>query len=397
MGYNLNDVRFKKAISIEGFICIVVIIAIFVALSLVMGFTNVINTLFANAYDLLMNTVLYIAALAVVAGALSSVLTEFGVISLANKALSPLMRPLFGMPGATIIGIFTCYMSDNPAILTLTADKQFRCFFKKYQFPALCNVGTAFGMGLIITVFMLGLSNGENHFGVGVLIGNICAIIGSIVSCRLMLIKTKKLYGKEAAAYEGDVKLSYDPLNERMIRPGSWGARLFDALLEGGAEGVKVGVSIIPGVLIICNFVMLLTGGPAADGGYTGAAGEGVNLISTVGEALNFIIQPLFGFSDPGNIAVPLTALGSAGAATALISSLNAPTAATPLLAGDIAVFTAMCMCWSGYLSTHVAMMDNMQCRHLTSTAILSHTIGGLVAGICANWLYQLVAVIFKI
>lgn len=396
MGYNLNDIRFKKTISVEGFVCIGVVIAIFTGLSVVMGFSNLLSTLFNNAYKQLMDTVLYITALAVVAGAFSAVLTEFGVIALANKFLSPLMKPLYGMPGATIIGIFTCYMSDNPAILTLTADKQFRCFYKKYQLPALCNVGTAFGMGLITTVTMLGLSSADKNFGVAVLIGNLAAIIGSIVSCRLMLIKTKKVYGKDAEAYDGDVKLTYDPLKERMIRPGSWGARLFDALLEGGADGVKIGVSIVPGVLIICNLVMILTG-TKPDGGYTGAAGEGVGLIGMVGEALSFIITPLFGFTDPGNIAVPLTALGSAGAATGLVREWFLAGQATNIMGNDIAVFTAMCMCWSGYLSTHVAMMDNMQVRNLTGTAILCHTIGGLMAGIAANWIYKLVVLIFAI
>ena len=58
--------------------------------------------------------------------------------------------------------------------------------------------------------------------------------------------------------------------------------------------------------------------------------------------------------------------------------------------AHDIAVFTAMCMCWSGYLSTHVAMMDTLKEGHLTGKAILCHTIGGLCAGIAANWGYNL-------
>lgn len=61
----------------------------------------------------------------------------------------------------------------------------------------------------------------------------------------------------------------------------------------------------------------------------------------------------------------------------------------------DIAVFTAMCMCWSGYLSTHVAMMDNLQLRDLTGSAIKAHTIGGLVGGIAAHWLYVLFSNIF--
>ncbi|MFR2965046.1 MAG: hypothetical protein ACLTK0_00790 [Anaerovoracaceae bacterium] len=36
-----------------------------------------------------------------------------------------------------------------------------------------------------------------------------------------------------------------------------------------------MGISIIPGVLVICSVVLMLTNGPSADGTYTGAAGEG--------------------------------------------------------------------------------------------------------------------------
>ena len=60
-----------------------------------------------------------------------------------------------------------------------------------------------------------------------------------------------------------------------------------------------------------------------------------------------------------------------------------------------IAVCTAIGMCWSGYLSTHTAMLDAIGYRELTSKAILSHTIGGLCAALMAHWLfmlYQLVA-----
>ena len=56
----------------------------------------------------------------------------------------------------------------------------------------------------------------------------------------------------------------------------------------------------------------------------------------------------------------------------------------------DIAVFTAMGMCWSGYLSTHIGMMDAIKSRALAGKAILSHTIGGLCAGIAAHLLYVL-------
>jgi len=56
----------------------------------------------------------------------------------------------------------------------------------------------------------------------------------------------------------------------------------------------------------------------------------------------------------------------------------------------EIAVFTAMGMCWSGYLSTHVSMMDALGQRRLIGKALLSHTIGGIFAGICAHYLYLL-------
>ena len=161
-----------------------------------MGFINSISTLLNTAYDLLVNTVFYIMAIAVVAGAIASILAEFGVIALANKLLSPLMKPIYGLPGASVMSIFTTYLSDNPAVLTLADDKRFRRYFKKYQLPALTNIATAYGMGLIVTVYMMGLPNPNNeNFVLAAIIGNIGAIIGSIVSVRLMLMKTKRIYG----------------------------------------------------------------------------------------------------------------------------------------------------------------------------------------------------------
>ena len=56
-----------------------------------------------------------------------------------------------------------------------------------------------------------------------------------------------------------------------------------------------------------------------------------------------------------------------------------------------IAVFTAMGMCWSGYLSTHTAMLDTLKFRELTSNALVSHTVGGIAAGVIAHYLYLLV------
>ena len=146
----------KKAVGPEVFVFLAVFLGLFVLLCSKMGTTNMFNTLMNTAYSLLMDTVFYIMAIAVLAGAVSALFSEFGVISLMNKLLSPVVKFLYGLPGASAVGIFTTYLSDNPAILTLAHDNTFRRYFKRYQLPALCNIGTAFGMGLIITTFMAG-------------------------------------------------------------------------------------------------------------------------------------------------------------------------------------------------------------------------------------------------
>ena len=373
----------KKVLDKEVFIFLAIFLAFFVYLGSQMGVANMLNTLMNTAYKLLMETVLYIMAIAVLAGAISALFSEFGVIALLNKLLSPVVALLYGLPGASAVGIFTTYLSDNPAILTLADDNNFRRYFKKYQLPALTNIGTAFGMGLIITTFMLGL--GKN-FGMAVLVGNLGAVIGSIVSTRLMLNFTKKLYGTEEPCELTETDEEIDIKNFRKVRNESTARRLMDAMLEGGKTGVDMGLSVIPGVLIICTLVLMLTNS-MPQGGYTGGAYEGVAILPWLGQKLSFIIQPLFGFQSPEAISVPITALGAAGAAIGIVEKL-----VQSRLAGahDIAVFTAMCMCWSGYLSTHVAMMDALKSSHLTGKAILCHTIGGLCAGISANLIFQL-------
>ena len=152
-------------------------------------------------------------------------------------------------------------------------------------------------------------------------------------------------------------------------------------------DAQKLGLEIIPGVLIICTLVMMLTNTPV-DGVYTGAAYEGVGLLPSLGSKIDFILKPLFGFTSAQCIAVPITALGAAGAAIGLIPGLVTSGLAT---GNDIAVFTAMCMCFSGYLSTHVAMMSVLKFPEMTGKSILSHTIGGLCAGISAHLLYILI------
>lgn len=386
------SMRTKKVISLESFVFLAIFLGLFCGIGSQMGAVNMLNTMMNTAYQLLMKTVLYIMAIAVLAGAISALFSEFGIIALLNRALSPFMKPIYGLPGAAAIGVVTTYLSDNPAILTLADDREFKRYFKKYQLPALTNIGTAFGMGLIITTYMIGLKSptGESYL-MPALVGNLGAIVGSIISTRIMMHFTKKMYGTEEFVIprkpgEEDEKIKY-----RQVREGKAGSRVMDAVLTGGKSGVDMGLAIIPGVLIICTLVLMLTNGGGADG-YTGEAFQGIGLLPALGAKIDFILKPLFGFSSPEAIAVPITSLGAAGAAIGLVPSLLEKGQA---FANDIAVFTAMCMCWSGYLSTHVAMMDSLNYREATGKAILSHTIGGLCAGIAANWLFQLFTLIF--
>jgi hypothetical protein len=381
----------KKVVSLESFIFMGCFALLFGVLGSKMGAINMLNTMMQTAYQLLMDTVFYIMAIAVLAGALSGLFTEFGVVAVINKILSPLMKPMYDLPGASVVGILATYLSDNPAILTLADDQGFRRYFKKYQLPALTNIGTAFGMGLIITSFMIGIASptGES-FIMPALVGNLGAVIGSVVSVRLMLTFTAKEYGKtEMCEVEGINAVMYT--DYRMVRPGSVASRFMSAMLEGGKSGVGMGVAVIPGVLIICTLVLMLTNGPSADGTYTGAAYEGIALLPALGDKLEFILKPLFGFTSAQGISVPITSLGAAGAAIGLVPKLVQDGMAT---GNDVAVFTAMCMCWSGYLSTHVAMMDSLGYSKMTGKAIISHTIGGLCAGVSAHWLYVLFSMI---
>ena len=168
--------------------------------------------------------------------------------------------------------------------------------------------------------------------------------------------------------------------------------RVMNAILDGGKNGVDLGLQIIPGVLIISTLVMMITFGPKdAATGYAGVAYEGVPILPWLAEKIDFVFKWLFGFESMELIAFPMTALGAVGAALGLL-----PTWAENgiLDANARAVFTAMGMCWSGYLSTHTAMLDSLGYRKLISKALLAHTIAGLCAGIIAHWTFVLVGLI---
>ena len=370
---------------LAGILCLIIVIAIFGGIGSVMGLPNMLNTIMKTAHDLLLNTVFYLMAICVITGALGRIFVEFGVVSLLERILRPLMKPLFNLPGVASLGAVMTFLSDNPAIISLAKDKRFSTYFKKYQLISLTNFGTAFGMGLLVIVFMV-----SNGFYVEPFIGLFGAFVGCIVSTRLMqrfVIKAYPQYKDEMAAEltEEDNKES------EAIKETSFFTRVLNSLLDGGKTGVDVGLSIIPGVLIISTLVMILTFG-STDGQYTGAAYEGVEFLPWLFGHINIIFEWLFGFESPELMSFPITSLGAVGAALSLVPGFVEKGWAD---GNAIAVFTAIGMCWSGYLSTHTAMLDSLGYRKLTSKAILAHTVGGLVAGIVAHWVFVLFVLIF--
>jgi hypothetical protein len=368
----------------EGVICLLVVFGLFYYLGREMGTANMLNTLMHTAHDLLLNTVFYLMGICVLTGALGRIFVEFGVVKMLERALRPLMKPLFNLPGVASLGAVMTFLSDNPAIISLASDKRFSSYFKKFQFISLTNFGTAFGMGLLVMVFMIG-----QGFFWQPLVGFFGAFCGCIVSTRLMqyfVLKNYPHYAQEDVVEDKETMEKEEKKDEK-----SGFIRVLNSLLDGGRTGVDVGLAIIPGVLIISTLVMVLTFGPSSSGEYTGAAYEGVAILPFLAEKINFIFEFLFGFGDPHLIAFPITALGAVGAALGLVPNFMAQ----GWVDGNaIAVFTAIGMCWSGYLSTHTAMLDSLGYRELTPKAILAHTVGGIVAAITAHLVYMFVAML---
>ena len=376
---SLNFLALRR---MEAVVFLVVFFGIFGVMGHHMGTANMLNTIMQTAYSLLLETVFYIMAITVLSGALGRLLVEFGVVRLVELCLRPLMKPLYNLPGVAALGGILTFLSDNPAIIALSRDRNFTQYFKKYQLISLTNFGTAFGMGLVVIVFMIG-----KGYASGALVGLLGAIVGSIVSTRLMqrsILKNYPELNSDEVSRGDEQKISFKT-------EGGTFQRFLNAILDGGKSGVDIGLAIIPGVLIISTFVMMITF-DAPEGGYSGGAYEGVAVLPYLAGKLGIVFEWLFGFQQPELIAFPITSLGAVGAALGLIPKFQAEGF---LDANAIAVFTAMGMCWSGYLSTHTAMLDALGYRKLTSKAIMAHTVGGLVAGIAAHWLYVLFSMIF--
>ena len=378
----------------RGIPCLAVIVILFGYLSSVMGFTNMLNTIMRTAHDLLLNTVFYLMAMCVLTGALSRIFSIFGVVDLLQRMLKPVLRPLFNLPGVSSAGALMTFLSDKPAIISVAKNPQFSRYFKRYQHISLVNFAGSYAMGLLVIIFMMG-----HGFYTEPLYGLAGAIIGSIISTRLMqrlILREHPEYLDEDVIGENGQEIAtgkYETHPDEDSRQTLF-VRVLDALLDGGKTGVEVGLAIIPGVLIISTFVMTLTfGADSATGTYTGAAYQGTELLPLLAGKLGFVIRWLFGFDAAELVAFPITALGTVGAALGLIPEMMAKGI---IDSNAIAVFTAMGMCWSGFLSADAATLDSLGYRHFISRSFTCTFVAGLSAGIITHWLYFISTYLFE-
>ena len=371
--------------TVEALVFLALIILVFVLLGSRMGGANMMKTIMNTAHDLLLNTVFYLMGITVLTGALSKLMSEFGVVTLLERVLRPLMKPLYNLPGVAALGAVMTFLSDNPAIIALSKDKKFSSYFKKYQLLSLTNFGTAFGMGFVVIITMVGYMQVT-----AALVGLVGAICGSIISTRLMQRSCLKDYPELDSPVAATVEEEIPETVEKQKKDGVF-MRFLNALLDGGKNGVELGLQIIPGVLIITTAVIMITFGPGEAGVYNGSSSQGVPILPWLAEKIHWVFEWLFGFQNMELIAFPMTALGAVGAALGLLPTFNA----AGILDGNaVAVFTAIGMCWSGYLSTHTAMLDSLGYRKVISKALGAHTIAGLCAGIIAHFLYLLISLI---
>lgn len=391
----LREITFQRQ-TIEGICFVLVFGAFFGYLGTHMGLSNMLNTIMNTAHGLLLNTVFYLMGVVILSGALSKLLNEFGVVRILQFLFGGLMKPLVRLPGISVLGALMSFLSDNPAVLTLAQDSSFSRFFKKYQLISFINFGTAFGMGLVVVMFMLG-----KGFALEPLVGVVGATLASCVTTLFMqryLLHADPTLDQmmpDPYARPEERRSHEEKAAQLKEHRESIFIRFLNAILDGGKTGVDLGLAIAPGVIIISTAVFMFTFGKGEGGVYTGEAYQGVELLPRLAGKIDFVFDWLFGIKSPELMAFPITSLGAVGAALGQIPRFMEEGLLDGLDGSNtIAVFTAMGISWSGFLSTYSAIFDTMGWRKWTSSAMIIHLVCGLLAGVFAHWIFMLVSLI---
>src|SRR3712207_9569639 len=98
----MNERKKVKAISLETFVFLVIFIGGFAWVGHIMGVGYMFKTMMATAHDLLLQTVFFIMAMAVISGAFRGLFLEFGAVSLVYKIFCSFFRPILGLSWGNI-------------------------------------------------------------------------------------------------------------------------------------------------------------------------------------------------------------------------------------------------------------------------------------------------------
>ena len=110
-----SPMKFTTKRSVEAIFFLIIFFAFFGLLAYKMTLPKMLNTFMQTAYHLLLETVFYIMAICVLMGAISKLLTEFGVVRLLENLLRPLMKPLYNLPGVAALGAVMTFLTTPPS------------------------------------------------------------------------------------------------------------------------------------------------------------------------------------------------------------------------------------------------------------------------------------------
>ena len=133
----MKKTRIRRS-TIEALVFLALLITVFSLLGMRMGGGNMLKTIMNTAHDLLLNTVFYLMGITVLTGALSKLMSEFGVVTLLERFLRPLMKPVYNLPGVAALGAVMTFLSDNPAIISLSKDMDIPAVTREYT-PVSCR------------------------------------------------------------------------------------------------------------------------------------------------------------------------------------------------------------------------------------------------------------------
>ena len=84
VGTDQAENRIVNAVTTETVVALVMVSGTFAAFAWKMGLAHMFGTMMATAHDLILNTVLFLMGVIIIAGAFTALLSEFGVVSIAN-------------------------------------------------------------------------------------------------------------------------------------------------------------------------------------------------------------------------------------------------------------------------------------------------------------------------